>query len=241
MGNGFTFGNHSAADFNMRVEKLPKQNGPKRKRKTVSVAGRNGDLHFDEDSFENYVQPYECYFHGDKPTPEMAHAIKEWLLSSGVYQRLSDAYDPNHFRLATFVGPINIDNILSEYGRCIINFDCAPQSFLLDGELTFSFTQSAELINPTAFFAKPIITVYGTGPGVLTVGDATVQIKALSDQITLDCDIQNAYRQVGDAAIENKNSDIYAPEFPELASGSNTISWTGAITKVEIIPRWWTV
>ena len=30
-------------------------------------------------------------------------------------------------------------------------------------------------------------------------------------------------------------------EFPKLVPGSNTISFSGGITSVEIIPRWWTI
>lgn len=241
MRNGFIFGDHSTVDFDMHVEKYPKQVTAKRKRTTISVAGRNGDLHIDEGAFENYMQPYECYFHGENVTPEMAHAIKAWLCSAGEYRRLEDAYDPSVFRLATFVGPMDIANVLNEYGRCTVNFDCAPQSFLKSGENTVSFASAGVLWNETQFTALPIITIHGTAAGTVTVGGVAVEIKAIADQITLDCETMNAYRQVADGAPENMNSCIYAPEFPALKPGGNTVSWTGGITGVDIIPRWWTL
>ena len=34
------------------------------------------------------------------------------------------------------------------------------------------------------------------------------------------------------------NSKAGFDEFPVLDPGDNSISWTGAVTKVEIVPRW---
>ena len=130
----FTFGGRSTEEFCLRIEKLPKIKAPARRQKTVPVAGRNGALHYLEDAYDNYVQPYECYFHGDLSAPELAHKIKAWLLHSGEYQRLQDTYDPEHYRMATFAGPMDITNLFNKYGRCVINFDCAPQAFLVSGD-----------------------------------------------------------------------------------------------------------
>ena len=63
----------------------------------------------------------------------------------------------------------------------------------------------------------------------------------MTDQLTLDCELQTAYRQIGDSAPENMNSCIYAPSFPVLGKAVTKISWTGGVTKVDIIPRWWTI
>lgn len=241
MFDGFTFGGHSTWEFLAHVEKYPKQNGPKRKRTTVAVAGRNGALHFQNGAFENYIQPYEIYFHGEIPTPEMAHKIKSWLLSDGSYQRLEDVYDPGYFRMATFAGPLNIDNVLNMYGRCTINFDCAPQSFLVSGELPLTFEASGKILNPTNQIALPKIVAYGTGAGEVSVNGTAVRIDAITDPIILDCEVENAYSEVEGSAAVNQNGNIYAPKFPTLAPGTNTVSFSGDITKLEITPRWWTL
>lgn len=239
MKNGFTFGMKSTEDFGMVVEHYPLRRAPVRKRTTISVMGRNGDLHIDEGAFENYQQPYECGFCGEKPTPEQAHEISEWLLSSGAYQRLEDTYDPEYFRLATFSGPLDIENKLNKLGKCVIYFDCAPQSYLKSGQYPISFESPFPLWNPTLFTALPIIKVYGNGAGTVTVGEITVEVKSIEDHIVLDSELGHAYRQVGDAPMENMNGNISAPVFPQLLPGDNAISWTGDITKLEITPRWW--
>lgn len=239
--NGFWFAGRHTSEFNMYVEKRPVQKTASRKRKVLQVAGRSGNLHQTEDAFENYEQPYECYFHGPKPMPSVAHAIKDWLHGDGIYRELRDSYDSEFFRMATFVGPMDIENTLNKYGRCTVVFDCSPQSYLISGQDAISFHQPGTLNNPFLRTALPLITIYGTGPGTVTIGNTVVTIKELTDKVTLDCELQHAYRQVGDAAPENKNSTIHAVPFPVLGPGENAISWTGDISRIEIIPRWWTL
>ena len=82
------------------------------------------------------------------------------------------------------------------------------------------------------------LTVTGTGAGTLTVGGRTVTIKNLPDgYVILDCEAQNAYGAGG----VNRNATISAPEFPALETGETAVSWTGSITGVSVIPRWWTL
>lgn len=239
MSSYFSFGAHSTLDFDMHIEKIPTVKSAKRKRTTVSVPGRNGDLHYSEDAYSNYTQPYECYFHGDVPTPEQAHTIKAWLMASQGYLRLEDSYDPQHYRMATFIGPVDVANHINEFGRCTVSFDCAPQCFLKSGERPIVASLGMYLHNPTAFPSLPLITVYGSGGGVLIAGNTTVNIKELTDQITLDCEVEDAYRILADGTRENKNSCIHAPKFPALPPGDSQIVFTGGITGVTIVPRWW--
>lgn len=239
--NGFYFAGKHTGEFSMYAEYYPAQKTPARKHQTVSVPGRSGDLHFAEDAFENFIQPYECYFHGKLPTPEQSHAVKAWLSAAPGYHRLEDAYDPKHFHLASFWGPMDIENTLNEFGRCVVNFDCMPQAYLISGEQKLSYEAPGAIDNPTLFTALPIITVYGTGPGTVTIGSCTVEIKKITQPIILDCDTQNAYSQPGEGAPEPQNSNIKAIPFPALEPGSNPIAFDGGITKLEIVPRWWEI
>lgn len=234
MFDGFVFDGKSTRDFHARVERYPRLGVPSRKFETVQVPGRNGDLHMEQDAFSNYSQSYEIYFHAPIASPEQAHAVKAWLMGGKGYRRLEDVYDPAHFRLAAFSGPMDISNWLNKYGRCTVEFDCKPQAFLKSGETVFTLMDAATIRNPCAFTARPFITVYGAGSGVLTVGGVEVSILALDGHLSLDCDLQHASKDG-----QNQNSAVYAPEFPALLPGDNEISWDGGITHIEIIPRWW--
>lgn len=240
MKSQFEFAGRCSADFHLTIEKLPTIKAPARKYKTVSVAGRNGDLHIFENAYDNFTRSYECWFrHPEAATPELAHEIKAWLLSSGGDQVLQDTYDPQHYHLATYVDQMDIEHLLGRFGKCTIQFDCAPQAFLKRGKFPIEFQNAGALCNPTAFTALPLIQVYGTGSGTLTIDGTVVEIHTVDGYLILDSDTQNAYTLSDTGVAVNRNSSIYAPQFPELAPGSNEIAFGGDIERIEIIPRWW--
>lgn len=228
----------SSDDLCVQVERYPALPRPAKKRTRVSVPGRNGDLIFDEGAFENYIQPYDIYISAERPRlPWAARAVAAWLLAPSSYQRLEDSYEPNFFRLASFDGPLEVENVLNRYGRATLEFNCKPQRFAKAGQRAVSLWAGGGVVhNPYAFTALPLLQVYGSGPGRLQVGDRAVEVKALDGALTLDSETQNAYQ-----GTLNKNNTIVAPEFPALLPGDNAISWTGGIERVEVVPRWWTL
>lgn len=216
----------------------------------VSVAGSSGDLYIDRGRYKNVTVPYRCAI-----IPGRYHTLREvvtlavsMLRPTAGYRRLANTFDPHHYSMARISSAISVESIVEQAGKFTINFDCKPQRFLKSGEMPVRLEgtyQTVELYNPTAFASQPLITVYNSlavaAAGTLTINGITVRINTFDDQVTLDCELMDAYRQVADGAPENWNSKIYAPVFPELAPGVNTISWTGGIGAVEIIPRWWTL
>ena len=104
------------------------------------------------------------------------------------------------------------------------------------GEATKTLTGSGTLTNITKFDALPIITVYGSGVGTVTVNDTTVSISEIDSYIVLDCELMDAYK-----GTVNKNPYISAVDFPVLKAGVNNISFTGGVTSLDIVPRWWTI
>lgn len=226
----------NSEELNLTIESYPDRPRPVKKYSVVSVPGRNGDLHIDTDSYANYTQFYDIGIRGqEKGLSQAARAVAQWLYAPKGYQRLEDNYEPDVFRLAYYAGPQDIENILNGLGRATIEFSCKPQRFLKDGETPVSITTGTTLYNPTAFTALPIIYISGNGAGRLQIGEYVVEIFSLNGNITLDCDLQNAYH-----GTTNLNNTISAPEFPKLLAGDNLITYTGD-WKVEIIPRWWTL
>lgn len=237
MDDFFVFNGRTTREFGMAVESCPIQKTPKRRRTAITIPGRNGDLHEDEEAFDNIDVPYNVWFRGQLPTPEQAHAVKSWLLSPKGYSRLEDKYDPNYFRLASFAGPMDIKNILCRYGKCKIVFDCDPRCFLKSGEFPVDLENGGILYNPTAFASTPLIRLYGDGEGSVTVAGVTVTIHAMTTGMELDCENERAYA-LGDVG-QSLDGDIYAPKFPKLQPGENRIIFDGGITAVQIVPRWW--
>lgn len=126
----FTWNSINCETLGLIVEKYPSRPFPERKQTIYSIAGRSGDLIVDEDAFSNVTQEYEVFVGHDSQTmQEKLTAIAAWLLTPSGYCELTDSYDPNHKRLARFVGGQQFLNSLNEFGRATAVFDCKPQRF----------------------------------------------------------------------------------------------------------------
>lgn len=218
----------------MFVEHYPPRPVPKRKFEKWSVPGRSGDLIDVQDAFENVTRRYEVYLSAEAPgLAPVAAAALQWLLEPG-WHELEDEYDVDTFCIATYTGEADIANIQNSFGRFTLAFDCWPQRFLKSGARPVSMAQAGSLFNPTAYTAKPLIVLQGSGSGTLTVNGTTLTL-ANVDNLTLDCRDEEAW-----SGAANRNSTVTG-SYPTLGEGENAISWTGGISAVEITPRWWTL
>lgn len=228
------FHNVSSDDVNVVVEHYPNVIVPNRKQEKISVPGRSGDLLMQQDAFENVRQQYDIYISAETPRlPTIAHKVAEWLCVKG-YQRLEDSYWLDTFRLATFQGGIDIANILNRFGRATIEFDCKPQRFYKSGDFFVSFPNNQKLHNPSPFTAKPIINLFGTGSGTITINDKSLTITNTANAV-IDCDTMQVFRN-GVSANNTASGD-----FPDLPEGDSTVTWSGGIIGIQIKPRWWTL
>ena len=234
------YNGESSVDYGILVEHPPGYRIAQRDYEKIHIPGRNGDLIIDNGSYQNVPVTYQIAVGNRKKAfVEMANKISEWLNSASGYARLEDSYEPEYYRLAAYQDETDIENILFHAGRTTINFDCKPQRFLKSGDEVITLTQSAVIMNPTRFEALPIITVYGSGSGIINVAGNAVSISNIDGYIVINSEIQDAYK--GSA---NKNSVVTFGnnnEFPVLGNGQNVINISGGITKVEVVPKWWTL
>lgn len=228
----FTFAGVSSADLGLKVERIPNSDRPERKVDRYEVPGRNGDIIVPQDAWENVEQSYEVWGMGG--AVELGYKIAAWLFAPEGYQILTDTYDPDHYRRAVFLGPFDLENILLKYGRTEITFDCDPRRFLSDAE-EITLEATGMVTNPTAFTAKPVITVHGEGAGTITAGGNTISIAGIVDGMILDCEAMDAYQGV------NNLNNLVSGSFPVLPGGEQEITLTGGVTSITVAPNWWTL
>ena len=235
MADTFTFaGRESSAFFTYLVDS-DGWNSTTRRLDAITVPGRNGTLTpLNSRSFENKSITYQCYLKREMKS-KLAELIG-YLNSFQGYQRLEDTHHPEYFRLARYNGPFEVsakDKVSAVFN---VIFDCMPQKFLKSGEMMTSLSTSGTITNPTNYEAKPIIKIYGVG--TIKVGQSVIKIlKAGNKYIEVDCDLLNAYE-----GADNRNSFVEIIGEPVLTSNSvNSIIFGAGITKVEIIPRWYTI
>lgn len=231
----FCLGGKSSAEVGLRQLQPIRYSAPKPVYTRVDIPGRSGPLLIHTGAYEPVTASTECCI---MRTPSVDRAIASanaFLLSTLGYQRLEDPLCPNVYRMASVTVGAEYYRAAPNYAPFTVELLCKPQCWLKSGEQTVTISASGGVLhNPTSFSSKPLITVYGSGEATLTVNGTAAAFTALESHCTLDSDTENAYR-----GTLNENENVKITEFPTLAPGDNVVAWTGGITKVEIIPRWW--
>ena len=230
--NYFKFNGVRSSDFGLIISGKDIYSAPAPDVSFVSVPGRNGDVLIDENRFNNITVSYDVAFRNVK---SRASAIKLWLCRAG-YFVLTDTYQPEYFRMAAFSSNLKIDELIENVGHAQISFNCKPFMYSFAGRETITLTEPGTATNPEAFASLPYIKIIGGGDITLFIGNRSYSLADVSSYIELDSELMAAYK--GSVLCNDK---INFKEFPMLPTGKSNISWTGAVTQVEIVPRWRTV
>lgn len=241
----FTLDNKSSADFGLFINGRGVYDSPEPDLEYLSVPGRSGDLIYDNKRFRNIEIVYPACFMLDNFKTNFK-AVQAWILSHKGYFRLTDDYLPDYFRMASISRAISLDEINWVYdaGSFDLTFNCKPQLYLLSGynnTYDFNGASGTTLNNPTLFAAKPLLKVYGAGPGSFTINDVTVSIASNPfGYIEIDCELMDCVGYTG-SFPSNANSYVtVGDKFPELKPGNNTIT-VNNLSDVNVRPNWWTV
>ncbi|MBR1527667.1 MAG: hypothetical protein IJ642_00015 [Oscillospiraceae bacterium] len=106
-----------------------------------------------------------------------------------------------------------------------INFDCKPFKYAVENPM--EDISQGTIINTGNRYCKPVWTITGEGEEAhLIVNGEVLKIFNLHDTLAIDCEKMLAYYP---NAIANSST---LGNFPFLAPGDNTISWTNQITRV---------
>ncbi len=231
------YGGESSTDYGIVVSEAPAFDKAKKKIRTFTVPGRNGAVIFEEGSYEDTNKNYKVWVAKgrEESLPEIVDAMSSWLYSKSGYVRLEDSFEPNVFRLAYYVGGQEVTNRMLQFGETTLPFICRAERFFKDAEQEQIVSNGDAIYNPTRYESKPLIHIEGSGSVSISIQGVTMTA-TISDYINIDSDRMNAYR----LPSENKNNTI-SGTFPTIKAGTNTIATTGTVTKVTIVPRYFTI
>lgn len=241
MRNHITFDGVSSASKGLYISGGSNYNSPARKRDFVTVVGKNGDIIMNDGQFENIQISYPCFMIGvTQATMEArTRAVADWLHSHAEYAKLTDTYKPDYYRMAVQTG--SIDWSLSAAARVAeteLTFNCKPQLFFNSGDTVLLFSENGYITNPSIHSSKPRIRVLGSGDGTLIIGDYRLDISNISSYLQIDTEIRYAYK-----GAQNLNDNVVAYndiDYLQIDAGRQAVQFSGGITRVQIIPRWWT-
>lgn len=250
----FYFNGVSSLERGIVVERRSILNGPEPDLQEYTIPGRDGTVYISNNRRKNVEISYETFLrvsHRWDIQPWVT-SLKSWLLADpGKYFRLEDDFDPTHYRMAAYIGGLEVDNSWKWISRQTAQFTCLPYRYLKDGDTLLGGRSGLTLTayNPTSFPSLPqiVVSMGASAPSSFQLQidyeDGTQYVETITGILTsvyavlIDSDAQ---------IIRNGNSDsdpmLPSAElavFPTLKPGLNTITVTGnGLSSAGVYPKW---
>lgn len=229
----FTFNNKdSYKEYGILITTRPTIPSPKRRVAFVNIPGRNSNIKFDEETYEDINIVVECTVKDKINLSDKLDEIKGWLLSAGECE-LIFSFQNNRKYIAQVVNAIDFKPIYGVLGVFPILFSCRPFKYDVENNVITIQNSGSTIDNIGTVESEPIITVYGSGNITLTINSYNIILKGISSSITINSVIEDCYSTL----VENLNSKMEG-DFPKLEVGINTIKWTGSVSKIDVTPNW---
>lgn len=225
MDNGFVWKGSHSTDYGIVPESLPQKSTAEARVEKQVLPGRDGFLTVKDNSFEGQIKPVEFHM----MDAAEVDSVKLWLTGT---DRVIFSNQPDRYYKASIISKVDLAEIIPILHKGLVQFDCQPFGYLLKGEELITITTPITLYNSGTYESEPYIKIYGTGDIIFRVNDQVLQIGGIADYVEIDTELDEIYK--GAESFENASFG----DTPLLQVGKNEITWTGAITKIEIIPRW---
>ena len=226
----FIYKDISSKDMGILVTELPPIIKVNRDINKVFIPGRNGFLTEDFGTYGSVIKSCECTL----LDIALVDRVLAWLDRSG---EVIFSNQPDRKYQASIMNQIPFSRIIRQWYKFVVVFDCQPFAKMLDNSKITLIPQETMYGDGTIYGrgtheSDPVIKVYGDGTIYLMVNGILITLTNVSEYVTIDSDIMDCFK---DNVL--KNSDI-SGDFPKLTVDTNTISWIGSVSKIEIIPNW---
>lgn len=146
--------------------------------------------------------------------------------------------EPDKYYKVKIIGQINYERLV-RFKQATIKIRTQPFKYLYQehNQVFNNPTESITVINNGFLDSKPIIKLEGSGTIEFKIDNVAIFSYTFPNnesEVIIDSDKQDAY--LGNI-LKNRNMN---GEFPLLKRGKNIVTWTGTITKIEVIAnsRW---
>ena len=231
----FIFRGIDSRDIGVVVEDIFDVHRPKRNVQTIQVPGRDGRLTQDDGTYDTYTISGKVNCFG-APLSD----VYAWLSGSG---DLILGDEPTRSIRASATAQIKNTRFRCDgcYDSLQVSFDCQPFRYHVEqteGANDIPLTSSpATVSNPGTYKSAPRLTIEGTGTAVLTIGTQIAEVTELAGGVIIDSELGECF-DLTQSMLLNGKVTLLDDGFPVLQPGANIISWTGAVTKITIAPRW---
>ena len=212
------------------ISELPPISKPKMRIKETEIDGVDGSF-IEELGYETYDKTLVIGLRGKYDIDE----VIEYFTGEGT---MVFSNEPDKYYKVRIIGQVDYERLL-RFKTAKIKMKVQPYKYLYK-EPKQEFEKpvgSIILVNNGLETSKPIIHIIGSGTIEFKMEDITIFSYTFPEgdtEVTIDSEKQDAY-----LGTELKNRNMTG-EFPTLKVGKNNITWSGAITSIEVTPnsRW---
>lgn len=211
------------------ISELPTITRPPRRQEVIEVDGRDGDV-VNYIGYDTYKKKLEIGLFGDYDIDEVSNFFsgEGWLILSN---------EPTKKYYARIVDGIDFERLV-RFRTAKVSFLVQPYKKLVTESNVTGTTSPLTVVNQGYIDSMPTIIVTATAGNVIHLKKGGVEFMTVTmpteGTITIDGEALNCFNSNAD-----KNQNVVG-EFATLQSGNNSISWTGTLTSITIIPnsRW---
>ena len=155
MRNYFTLAGRDSRDFGIYISGAGTFNAPEKAYQFFEIPGRNGDLIGNDHRLMNVELTYHAFIYTN--FRQNVREFRSFLLSLNGYQKLTDSYHPDEYRMACYVGAFEAEPTpMLDAGEFDITFVCKPQRYLFSGEATYRFDQTGQFVGSQILVGQSI-------------------------------------------------------------------------------------
>lgn len=219
------FNNKTNREFALVVQNLTRRKRAEERIERHTVEGRSGQIIDRLGTFESYEREVTfANFEKDK-----VRDINKWLSGNGI---LRTSVDPDGFFYADVIDVMERNPLGCCRNSMKVTFLVEPFFYLERGRHPIKTNKSISIYNLGTIYSEPVIKVYGNGSGRLSINNKIINLRNIENYVTIDSKLKITHK-------DNlpKGKDMTG-EYPIFEEGRNYISFSGGITKLEIVPYW---
>lgn len=204
------------------IKDLGEDNLPQKDIESIKVAGKNGNMHIDNGTYNSITRTIVCVATDLEKINDIISFLKpigtiELSTHEGIYRNYVINNQVPFSKYLSYLREFPIQLELSPIGysitETVVTKTTTPGTFTVGGTIGVS----------------PILEIKGSGEVTVTLNGKVFTLSNCdSTAYIVDCDLMNVTKS------SVQKNDEFTGNFPELIVGTNTISWTGSVSEVKI-------
>lgn len=213
----FIFNGVNSKDLGIVIKEMPPIVRAERNIESITVAGRNGDLHIDDGTYKSKKYSIVCILMDESKIDD----IKRLFNGIGILE-ISTEVDREYE--ATIKNQVDFSKYLTYLKEFPLQFELQPIAYSKSA-VEKNYIENANFNVGGTVDVSPKIIVNGVGKITLN----NTQVELLESGITIDCDLMNCTKD-----NINKNDKVNLDDFPTLKVGENSLVLGSGIESVFI-------